>query len=271
MRRHWRVLLGGGLVLALLLGVANRETPGNNLSRPSEPSPVLVGRVTRIIDGDGIWVSLDSGPIEVRLGYIDAPEANQLWGPDSAAALAYRVDGRDVALEVVTQDRYERLIAVVYAGDENINAWMVKQGHAWAYRQYAQDPSYCVWEGEARSLGSGLWAPSRVPRVAPWERRASDRSQLSRYTDYSGETVENCTAALGQLPGTLRTSGPPHQPRSEPPSGACLIKGNVSKNGRIYHTPGSRWYDETVIDTSKGERWFCSEREAIDAGWRVPR
>jgi hypothetical protein len=50
---------------------------------------------------------------------------------------------------------------------------------------------------------------------------------------------------------------------------ACNIKGNVNTRGeRIYHVPGQRYYDETVIAASHGERWFCSEAEARAAGWR---
>lgn len=49
----------------------------------------------------------------------------------------------------------------------------------------------------------------------------------------------------------------------------CNIKGNVNTRGeRIYHVPGQRYYDETVIAASHGERWFCSEKEAKAAGWR---
>jgi len=49
----------------------------------------------------------------------------------------------------------------------------------------------------------------------------------------------------------------------------CRIKGNVTSKGeRIYHVPGSRNYDRTRIELSKGERWFCSEVEAEGAGWR---
>ena len=40
---------------------------------------------------------------------------------------------------------------------------------------------------------------------------------------------------------------------------------------RVYHTSDSAWYDRTEIDTSAGERWFCSEREAQEAGWRAPK
>ena len=44
---------------------------------------------------------------------------------------------------------------------------------------------------------------------------------------------------------------------------------DISRSGtRIYHVPGGPWYARTRIDTSKGERWFCSEAEARAAGWR---
>ncbi len=52
-------------------------------------------------------------------------------------------------------------------------------------------------------------------------------------------------------------------------SGECNIKGNVSTKGeRIYHVPGQKYYNDTVIQSSHGERWFCSEAEARAAGWR---
>jgi hypothetical protein len=49
----------------------------------------------------------------------------------------------------------------------------------------------------------------------------------------------------------------------------CVIKGNIGSSGeRIYHMPGQRYYDKTQIDSSKRERWFCTEQEAVVAGWR---
>ncbi|MGN6142414.1 MAG: sunset domain-containing protein [Mesorhizobium sp.] len=53
----------------------------------------------------------------------------------------------------------------------------------------------------------------------------------------------------------------------------CDIKGNISINtgARIYHVPGQKFYDETVISPRYGERWFCSEAEARSAGWRKAR
>ena len=56
---------------------------------------------------------------------------------------------------------------------------------------------------------------------------------------------------------------------AQAPARPCLIKGNINAQGvRIYHPPGCRYYNDTVIDPNRGERWFCSEAEAVAAGWR---
>lgn len=54
-----------------------------------------------------------------------------------------------------------------------------------------------------------------------------------------------------------------------PPNPDCPIKGNISHNSgnRYYHLPGMPDYEITLIDVARGERWFCSEAEAIAAGW----
>lgn len=54
------------------------------------------------------------------------------------------------------------------------------------------------------------------------------------------------------------------------PGSGCDIKGNVSINSgkRIYHMPGQEDYSTTVIRAEYGERWFCSETEALEAGWQ---
>jgi len=46
------------------------------------------------------------------------------------------------------------------------------------------------------------------------------------------------------------------------------IKGNISNGERIYHLRSGVSYEATKIDKSKGERWFCSESQAVEAGWR---
>jgi len=53
------------------------------------------------------------------------------------------------------------------------------------------------------------------------------------------------------------------------PPVSCEIKGNVGASGeRIFHVRGQRYYSRTIVSTSNGERWFCSEKEARVAGWR---
>ena len=52
----------------------------------------------------------------------------------------------------------------------------------------------------------------------------------------------------------------------------CQIKGNISSRGeKIYHLPNSKNYLKTKISTSRGEKWFCSEKEAQENGWRKPK
>lgn len=58
---------------------------------PAQDSPVLVGTVTKIIDGDTIDVKLSSGPIRVRFHGIDTPERGQPWEDESTAWLSKKL------------------------------------------------------------------------------------------------------------------------------------------------------------------------------------
>lgn len=72
-----------------------------------------------------------------------------------------------------------------------------------------------------------------------------------------------CSMALAAAALLVPTSAASAQ------SADCVIKGNVSTKGeRIYHVPGDEYYNDTRIQSSHGERWFCSEEEARAAGWR---
>jgi hypothetical protein len=58
------------------------------------------------------------------------------------------------------------------------------------------------------------------------------------------------------------------------PKPGCKIKGNISidTNKKLYHLPGMKDYQITAISPEKGERWFCTESEAIASGWKkAPR
>lgn len=49
----------------------------------------------------------------------------------------------------------------------------------------------------------------------------------------------------------------------------CNIKGNIEKREgqKYYHLPGCARYEQTIVERFLGEEWFCSEKEAIKAGY----
>ena len=222
------------------------------------PAHAEVSGQARVVDGD----SLEIGGARIRLFGIDAPERGQscqaggdLWicGGLARVRLEERISGRAVVCEEKDRDRYGRIVAVCRAGGEDLNAWMVSEGWALAYRRYSE--AYVDEEAEAKAARLGVWRGEFVP---PWDWRRGKRLPL-----VSGDTRRNA----GQAMAPNRTA-PRVRSRI---SGGCRIKGNISRNGRIYHVPGGYYYERTRIDMSKGERWFCSEAEARVAGWRRSR
>jgi endonuclease YncB( thermonuclease family) len=190
----------------------------------------------RVIDGDTVEI----GGEAVRLHGIDAPETGQScsdasgaeWscGDEAAAALARLVAGQPVTCEGAERDDYRRLIAVCRTAQGELNRRMVLDGMAVPFARYSDD--YLAEGIEAQKAGRGLHAGAfRLP--------------------------EDFRAAAWR-------SGDPDCPAG------CPIKGNISENGRIYHAPWSRHYGRTPIDAARGEHCFCTEAEALDAGWRAP-
>lgn len=164
----------------------------------AQGDPVLAGTVTGVIDGDTIKVQLPEGPVTVRLAHIDAPESYQPGGGAATRALHARLLTREVTLQVVERDGDQSALAVVHLGDENVNAWMVKQGHAWAYRGFTQDARYCAWEDAARALRRGLW--SDADWTAPWDWRTARRDAMHFATDYRNASTASCMRELREAP-----------------------------------------------------------------------
>ena len=157
-----------------------------------DPSLVVV---TSVIDGDTIKVQVAEGPVTVRLRHIDAPELNQPGGGAATRALHRRLLAQEVSLHDVSRESDEHWVAVVRLGDENINGWLVKQGHAWVYRGHTRDADYCAWEHAARSLKRGLWADKFW--TSPWDWRTSQRDSLHFVSDYAGSSIASCMREIG--------------------------------------------------------------------------
>lgn len=199
-------------------------------------SGATVSGPARVVDGD----TLEVRGTRIRLHGIDAPESEQRcrtggrrWpcGGEATRALARRIGGRPVACEERDRDRYGRVVAVCRVGAADVNAWMAAEGWAFAYRKYSR--RYVAEEAAAKAARRGIW---RGEVVAPWDWRKGKRLAAAAPASSTGE---------------------------------CRIKGNISRSGkRIYHVPGAQHYERTRINTSKGERWFCTEAEARAAGWR---
>ena len=145
--------------LFLLSGVASADISGT----------------ASITDGDTITIS----GMKVRLNGIDTPERNQTcrkasvkWscGAKATETLKKWLYNKKVRCLGDTKDRYDRLIADCFVDGYNVNARLVYEGLALAYRKYSK--KYVPEENKARAAKRGLWAGEFI---APWDWRKGKR------------------------------------------------------------------------------------------------
>ncbi len=196
--------------------------------------PQEVMGIASVTDGDTIKVDGH----KIRLHGLDAPESQQTCllnkkeytcGIAAKNYLVAIIGYEKVKCTVVDVDKYERLVAKCFTtSGVDLNANMVLSGNAIAYLYYSQD--YKTHQGHAKSAKQGIWAGEFIE---PYKWRKGER--LTKQAD----------------------------------TGQCKIKGNISSKGvKIFHIQSGQYYSQTKIDVSKGEKWFCTESEAISAGWR---
>ena len=141
---------------------------------PTLAAERITGTAERVFDGDSFVLSSSTGArIEVRLAGIDAPEKNQPYADNARAALRGLILDRNLRLEVLDVDRYGRKVARAYREPDgmDINAELVRRGHAWVYRRRAYDVSLYDLERAAREGKRGLWALPESEREPPWRWR----------------------------------------------------------------------------------------------------
>jgi micrococcal nuclease len=130
--------------------------------------------------------------------------------------------------------------------------------------QQQDNPS--AQKGESRIIQAGV----NGEKTLVYEVTYSDGVETKR-------ALKNETVTKQPIPQIVtigsRVAAPPEPaPTPAPQATNCVIKGNISSSGeKIYHMPGQRFYDETVITPGKGERYFCSATEAEAAGWRAAK
>jgi micrococcal nuclease len=153
-------LIGCAAATLLCISAATAATKPAKPAKPKPaPEPVeLTGQVSRIVDGDTLWVktAADDTPVVVRIEGIDAPESCQPGGSEATQALTKLALNRNVTVKIVARDDYARIVGKVYDGTVDVGDRMVRDGHAWSMRfKYDRGP-YVAEERMAIALKRGL-------------------------------------------------------------------------------------------------------------------
>ena len=138
----------------------------------SNVTAVEISGVPKIVDGDTVHIK----NYKFRLEGIDAPEMRQKCkkeyfkisfivgfifykdyncGIISKEKLINKINGSEIKCISTSKDRYKRYIATCFKEKTNLNQWMVRNGHAIAYRRYSK--KYVSDEDFAKEKKLGLW------------------------------------------------------------------------------------------------------------------
>ena len=173
-------LLVGGLTLSFW-----QDEPSSNLeasTTSAESVPVLeplvttdssdfVWMVTKVVDGDTIWVEGEGERLKVRLIGVDTPETVhptkevECYGPESSDFAKETLAGNQVAIVTDTSqgevDKYGRTLAYVFLPDGQLfQELLVSGGYAYEYtfdEPYKYRDLLIEAEEQARLNGAGLW------------------------------------------------------------------------------------------------------------------
>jgi len=151
-------------------------------SQQPQKAPLIKARVTRVVDGDTVHVSLNGADETVRLIGVDTPETvkpNSPVQPHGKEASDYtrsQLEGKTVYLEkdVQERDKYGRLLAYIWMdqpleiSDRELrsklfNAGLLLDGYA-QILTIPPDVKYVDYfigyQKEARESNKGLWGPA---------------------------------------------------------------------------------------------------------------
>jgi endonuclease YncB( thermonuclease family) len=115
----------------------------------------------QVIDGDTIHI----GTIKYRFFGIDAPEIKQICEKDNKKIqcgilaknfLKNKIGDKIPICITKDKDRYQRLVAECFIGNESLSRFMVREGYAVAYSQYSKD--FVDDENFAKENKLGIWS-----------------------------------------------------------------------------------------------------------------
>lgn len=141
--------------------------------------------IDKVHDGDTFEVTRKGREVDVRFYGIDCPEKDQPYGIEAKRFVQKMCRGKTVDVVPSGQDRYGRVIGLIYIDGKILNEALIQNGLAWVYDRYCNKRICDKWdrlEKNARQAEVGLWSdPNPVP---PWEWRHGKRSSSS---DKSGQ------------------------------------------------------------------------------------
>lgn len=232
--------------------------PESTNSEQGEAQGENLHLVTKVVDGDTIDVNINGSIKRLRLIGLDRPETKdprksvECFGHEASKKTTELLLNQKVSLEADPSqgelDKYGRLLRYVHREDGLFfNKWMIENGYAHEYTYnspYTYQKSFKEAQKYATDNKLGLWAEGACKNFA----------------------VEPNKETNTQIPVTKEEAT--EVQKEEIANTACNIKGNISSDGRkLYHAPYCPSYNRTKINESNGERWFCSEEEAVKAGW----
>lgn len=238
----------------------NAETKTTKVSTPTvedqDTDRTEMYTVTHVVDGDTIDVLINGKEERLRLIGIDTPETVhpnkpvECYGPEASAKMKELVLGKEIILEddpsQGERDKYDRLLRYIHLQDgTNIIEKMIREGYAYEYT-YSSEYKYQELFQEAEEA-------SKSEKLGVWN---CEEKNIDTNTTNTAEDNQTTQTQEDEAEEDLAT-------------GTCDIKGNINRDDeKIYHVKGCGSYNRTEINISNGERWFCSEEEAVSAGWR---
>ena len=134
---------------------------------------VYKAKVIHVLDGDTITIEDHAGQMQrVRLFGIDAPELDQPFGKKAKDFLRKRL-GNDAWFEVVSVDRYGRLVAMLYTNrrhKRSLNMEMIEAGMAYHFTNFGAIEGGFTAQKYARENRKGVWG-AKEPVETPWDYR----------------------------------------------------------------------------------------------------
>ncbi len=181
----------------------------------AESKTLPTATVVSVGDGDTLRIQSQGGPLTIRIACIDAPEANQAFGPETSLRLRQLLStGRPVEVRAIERDRYDRTVAEIYSGGQSVGLQLVREGYAVVYTQYlsgcaATANDYRQAEAEARNARRNFW--SQPNPTLPWDFRRGGSS--------SG-------GPAASPPAAMPTPNPPSAPAVDPKSFPACVSTN---------------------------------------------